>query len=155
MSLAVLETGIDLRLIPRLDRLEERRRAFQSFVVDRWSDVGAVMRERSTQTNEAAHRPHSCRCSPPRRTAGADRGGASAGLCLYPDRYAIRYDGRPALTASRVEIDVVTSGSVPIPARLPEIVDRVAIDLNPLDIATSSLRAFRRRRRCVVLEHLQ
>ena len=42
--------------------------------------------------------------------------GCSAGLCLYPDRYAISYDGRPPLVpGSPVTIDVATTGPVPVP----------------------------------------
>jgi hypothetical protein len=47
--------------------------------------------------------------------------GCSAGLCLYPDRYAISYDGGRPLAESAVRIDVATTGPVPIPDRLPEV----------------------------------
>ena len=67
--------------------------------------------------------------------------GASAGLCLYPDRYSYRFTGSdgevrvaldpldgvsPVVLASRVD------GELP-ELRLPEIVWRAGIDLAPLD----------------------
>jgi Uncharacterized protein conserved in bacteria (DUF2332) len=107
---------------------------FGSFVVDHWGDLVQVMRHRSTQTNEAARAatllPLLARLDGPLTLIEV---GASAGLCLYPDRYAISYDGGPPLATSPVEIAVTTSGAVPIPARLPTIAGRVGIDLNPLN----------------------
>jgi hypothetical protein len=58
--------------------------------------------------------------------------GASAGLCLYPDRYAYRYDARPVLGDSAVVLDCATSGGVPVPGRLPEIALRIGVDRDPL-----------------------
>lgn len=67
--------------------------------------------------------------------------GASAGLCLYPDRYSYRYVGAvgevrldPAGGPSPVELVCEVTGPLPQVAR-PEIVWRAGIDLNPLDPA--------------------
>jgi hypothetical protein len=60
--------------------------------------------------------------------------GTSAGLCLYPDRYAYRYDDGPALGASPVLLTCTTSGPVPIPTALPTVAWRGGLDLNPLDV---------------------
>lgn len=62
--------------------------------------------------------------------------GASAGLCLYPDRYDYLWDGAGELRGSggpTLRIPVV--GPVPVPAVLPRITARIGIDLNPLDVA--------------------
>ncbi|WP_274562813.1 DUF2332 family protein [Streptomyces spiramyceticus] len=59
--------------------------------------------------------------------------GASAGLCLHPDRYAYRYNGGEQLGSSPVTLDCRTEGPVPLPAALPEVAWRAGIDLNPLD----------------------
>lgn len=67
--------------------------------------------------------------------------GASAGLCLYPDRFSYRYrmpDGRthaldPAAGPSTVVLDARWSGGDP-PPTLPRIVWRAGIDLAPLDV---------------------
>ena len=61
--------------------------------------------------------------------------GASAGLCLYPDRYDYAWpplgelsgSGGPVLTAS-------ASGPLPVPARLVEVAWRGGIDLAPVDV---------------------
>ncbi len=73
--------------------------------------------------------------------------GASAGLCLYPDRYAYRYtspDGdvtelRPT-GGSSVVLECAVSGSPPL--RLPEVVWRAGIDLAPLDARDADDRRF-------------
>lgn len=107
------------------------------FIHSRWDDLSEVMRSRSTQTNEPA------RAGMFLPLLGLIDGpialievGASAGLCLYPDRYLIRYDGDPGIgpADSPVRIDVATHGPVPIPSCMPEIVMRAGVDLNPLDV---------------------
>lgn len=69
--------------------------------------------------------------------------GASAGLCLYPDRYSYRFidDGgsvRRALDPldgpSPVVLESTVTGDLP-PLRMPEVVWRAGIDLAPLDAA--------------------
>ena len=71
--------------------------------------------------------------------------GASAGLCLYPDRYSYRYetpDGvvavDPAGGESPVLLRASWRGNMPR-LRLPEVVWRAGIDLNPLDPRDLSL----------------
>jgi len=73
--------------------------------------------------------------------------GASAGLCLYPDRYSYRYragDGLHALDppdgASRVVLDCDVTGDPPL--RMPQVVWRAGIDLHPLDAADADDRRF-------------
>lgn len=70
--------------------------------------------------------------------------GASAGLCLYPDRYSYRYAGGPDLDpaagASPVVLHSAVSGEPPL--RMPEVVWRAGIDLQPLDAAEPSDRRF-------------
>lgn len=107
------------------------------FINDRWGELSAQMRERSTQTNEpgriATLLPVFAHLDGP---VALIEVGASAGLCLYPDRYCIEYDQRPPIgpPASSVRIAVTTSGPVPIPSRVPEVVWRAGVDLNPLDV---------------------
>jgi Uncharacterized protein conserved in bacteria (DUF2332) len=96
----------------------------------------ATMLARVTQTNEAA------RCaallpllvSIPGPLALVEVG-SSAGLCLHPDRYAYRYDGVPVGGPSAVELSCTTTGTGPRPGRLPEVVHRGGVDLDPLDPA--------------------
>ena len=70
--------------------------------------------------------------------------GASAGLCLYPDRYSYRYRGGPDLDpsdgASRVVLESSVTGNPPM--RMPEVVWRAGLDLVPLDAADPEDRRF-------------
>ena len=94
-----------------------------------------TMLARATQTNEparcAALLPVLARLPEPLALVEV---GASAGLCLYPDRYSYEYDGRPVGTPQPVHLRCTTSGAVPVPSRLPEVVARIGVDLNPLDV---------------------
>ncbi|MGH3447039.1 MAG: DUF2332 domain-containing protein [Nocardioidaceae bacterium] len=61
--------------------------------------------------------------------------GASAGLCLFPDRYdyawpplgSLAGSGGPTLTAT-------VEGAMPVPVRPPHVAQRVGVDLHPLDV---------------------
>ncbi len=108
---------------------------FRSFVLSQWDELAATMLARQTQTNEAA------RCTAllpvlaalPQPLALLEVG-ASAGLCLRPDRYAYRYDERPQVGTSKLVLGCRTSGDVPVPKVLPNVVWRRGLDLNPLDV---------------------
>lgn len=78
--------------------------------------------------------------------------GASGGLCLYPDRYSYRFvDGEGALRAaldpaggpSAVVLTSEVRGDLP-QMRMPQIVWRAGIDLDPLDARDPSDRAWLR-----------
>jgi hypothetical protein len=107
--------------------------AFHDYVVTNWQAIGAQLRTRATQTNEAG------RCAIllpvlaalPQPLALLDVG-ASAGLCLYPDRYRYRYD-EDQIGAAGPLLDCAATGMAP-PAGLPEVVWRAGLDLNPLDV---------------------
>jgi hypothetical protein len=107
--------------------------AFHHFVVTNWPAVEAQMRTRATQTNEAG------RCAIllpvlaalPQPLALLDVG-ASAGLCLYPDRYSYRY-GDHRVGAGGPLLDCAATGMA-LPAARPEVVWRAGLDLNPLDV---------------------
>lgn len=108
---------------------------FTEWVLGNWDALAATMRTRLTQTNEARR---SATLLP---TLSSIKGpvallevGASAGLCLYPDRWQYRFDdtvvgdpGAPLLSCEPV-------GRFIAPTRLPEVVWRAGIDLNPLDV---------------------
>jgi hypothetical protein len=107
--------------------------AFHDYVVTNWPAIGTQMRTRATQTNEAG------RCAIllpvlaalPQPLALLDVG-ASAGLCLYPDRYSYRY-GDHRIGAGGPLLDCAATGMA-LPAGLPEVVWRAGLDLNPLDV---------------------
>lgn len=106
-----------------------------------WPDVEQVMRTHTTQTNE----PRRCATLLPALAAiegpvALIEVGASAGLCLYPDRYSYLYtspdDGRTRLDPADGPADVVLPCDIegPVPTRMPDVVWRAGIDLNPLDV---------------------
>jgi len=104
------------------------------FVRDNAEQVLAECRDRSTQTNEPL------RCAPLTLALARVRGpialievGASAGLCLYPDRYTYRYGDTAALGSGGVELVTELRGDVSAPTRLPEIVWRAGVDVQPRD----------------------
>ena len=107
--------------------------AFHDYAVANWPAIEAQMRTRATQTNEAG------RCAMllpvlaalPQPLALLEVG-ASAGLCLYPDRYAYRY-GDHRIGAGSPVLDCAATGMAP-PAAVPEVVWRAGLDLNPLDV---------------------
>ena len=113
---------------------------FKSWTLNTWEQVSAVMQVRLTQTNEVA------RCASLLPLLAQLPGplallevGAAAGLCLYPDRYQYQYGNKRVGDAnSPLLLTCATSGAVPIPNSVPEVVWRGGIDLNPLDLTDPS-----------------
>ncbi|WP_194821896.1 DUF2332 domain-containing protein [Micromonospora sp. S-DT3-3-22] len=107
--------------------------AFRAHTLAHWPAVRAAMLTRTVQTNEAG------RCAAllpvlaalPQPLALLEVG-ASAGLCLYPDRYAYRY-GDHLLGADEPVLDCTLTGTEP-PTTRPEVAWRAGLDLNPLDV---------------------
>ncbi len=112
---------------------------FRDWLHAHWLEVRATALTHATQTNEAGrcalHMPALAHIDGPLALLEV---GASAGLCLYPDRYSYRYPGHPPLDPddgpSTVVLECEASGPVPVPSRLPEVAWRGGIDLNPLDV---------------------
>jgi hypothetical protein len=123
----------------------EDGRELHRLVVEDGERLRMTMTARATQTNEparcAALLPVLARLDGPLALIEV---GASAGLCLYPDRYSYEYDGRPVGARSPVHLRCTTTGDLPLPARLPDVAARIGIDLNPLDAADPDDRAWLR-----------
>ena len=110
--------------------------SFLNFVTARWGAVADTMMAHRTQTNE----PGRCASLLPLLAAlpqplALVEVGASAGLCLYPDRYSYRYTttlGEHRLGDSEIVLSCAVTGPVPLPDQLPEVVWRAGLDLNPL-----------------------
>ncbi len=107
---------------------------FVEFLRSASDHLAATMTARSTQTNEAA------RCGAFLPVLAEVDGevalievGASAGLCLLPDRYSYRYDA-DLIGESDLEIRVDTAGTLRAPRRRPEVHWRAGLDLDPLDV---------------------
>jgi len=120
--------------------------AFLDFVTSQWDVLEPTILTHRTQTNE----PGRCAtllpllASLPQPLALLEVG-ASAGLCLYPDRYSYRYAtiaGEHRLGDSGVVLSCTVTGAAPLPDHLPEVVWRAGLDLNPLNAAEAQDRAW-------------
>ena len=120
-------------------------------LLNRWEAISATMRARRTQTNEAGriavlNLAFSRISAETGKPLALIEVGCSAGLCLYPDSWPVRYRAEErddALLApageltSAVELDCELDG-VDAPSRLPEVVWRAGVDLNPLDLTDAA-----------------
>ena len=113
--------------------------AFRDWLVQRWQAVASEVLVRSTQTNEAR------RCASLLPALSLIPGplallevGASAGLCLFPDRYSYSYNGGthvdPPTGPSAVLLECTSTGRMPRPTSVPHVVWRAGLDLHPLDV---------------------
>ncbi|HXB49592.1 MAG TPA: DUF2332 domain-containing protein [Streptosporangiaceae bacterium] len=113
----------------------------RSLVSERPAELSQLMLARRTQTNEPAR----CATLLPALAQLAEplaliEVGASAGLTLLFDRYSYDYDGHHV---AGTDHDAPTlrcgvRGPVPVPARVPNIVWRAGLDLNPLDVTADN-----------------
>src|SRR5665647_3422107 len=115
--------------------------SFLNFVTARWGAVEDTMMAHRTQTNE----PGRCAtllpllASLPQPLALVEVG-ASAGLCLYPDRYSYRYTtslGEHRLGDSQIAMACAVTGPAPLPERLPEVVWRAGHGAGHRDLAVT------------------
>jgi hypothetical protein len=137
---------------------------WRTWLLSHWPAVRAEASLKLTQTNEpgrvAALLPALAMIPGPLALLEV---GAAAGLCLYPDRYSVSFDGAPPLNPlnprcgasgdsgargdsgdsgdsdeSAVMLTTRTTGAVPIPKELPNVVWRAGLDLYPLDVANDA-----------------
>lgn len=116
----------------------------RSVLLEHEDDVRESVMTRMTQTNEvgrlATLAPVLSMVEGPLALVEV---GASAGLCLYPDRYdyawppagELRGSGGPTLTAE-------ATGRLPVPASHPDVAWRGGVDLNPLDVGDADAMAW-------------
>ncbi|WP_374928239.1 DUF2332 domain-containing protein [Kytococcus sedentarius] len=143
------------------DTAEPRYEALREVLASRWAAVRATIESRSTQTNEAGRcatlLPELARIEGPVALLEV---GAAAGLCLLPDRYSYEFTvsgpagpgGPPATDGSSVRLDPVDGPSPVVlecaltgiepPTRLPDVVWRGGLDLNPLDVGDDDAMAW-------------
>ena len=113
---------------------------FREALLVRWPEIRDVVLAKRTQTNEvgrlAVLLPVLASIPGPLALLEV---GASAGLCLYPDKFSFDYrpGGRidPLAQRGAAVLTCAVSGPVPIPTALPEVVWRAGIDLAPLDVS--------------------
>jgi len=118
--------------------------ALRRVLLEQEPEVRATVMSRATQTNEVGRLAS---LTPVLGLVGGPLAlvevGASAGLCLHPDRYdyawppvgGLRGSGGPALTAA-------ATGPLRVPVRHPEVAWRGGVDLNPLDVSDEDAMAW-------------
>ncbi len=113
---------------------------FHGLLDENWPAIEAVIRTRRTQTNEPARcatlLPLLAQLAQPLALLEV---GASAGLCLLPDKYAYDY-GRKRIAPITASPDAPifqcwANDATPLPERNVEIVWRAGLDLNPLSVS--------------------
>lgn len=104
--------------------------------------IRATILRRATQTNEAGRMatllPAIASAAEGRPVALLEVG-ASAGLCLFPDRWGYRWstaDGVHELGPAAPSLACTVTGPAPLPDELPVVAWRGGIDLNPLDVTS-------------------
>jgi hypothetical protein len=154
-------TAADTATIELLDRLPEQHRqpplvfavasllgarnsadTFPGFLHEHEEELARELERRPMQTNEPG------RCAALLLALERIEGpvallelGASAGLCLVPDRYSYDYSGtelHPADGPSQVRLSCAAGPGVTTLIRLPEVVWRAGVDLAPLDVADAA-----------------
>lgn len=104
--------------------------------------IRATILSRATQTNEVGRL---ATLLPPMAIVAAGRPlalvevGASAGLCLYPDRWGYRWstdDGVRTAGPAEPVLSCAVTGPAPLPDDVPGVAWRAGIDLNPLDVTS-------------------
>lgn len=105
-------------------------------LLERLTEIEHTVQSHSTQTNEVGRltslMPLLGDVDGPVALVEA---GASAGLCLHPDRYDYRWHGAGQLCGSGGPLlQCRSDGPVPVPTRWPDVVWRGGVDLNPLDV---------------------
>ncbi len=119
----------------------EDPRDFIALAHERWREIAEVMTVRSTQTNEPARcatlLPALARLPQPLALLEV---GASAGLCLLPDRYAYDYGGHvvePGTPSTVVapRFSCRATPGTPLPPRNVEVAWRAGLDRRPVNLA--------------------
>jgi hypothetical protein len=114
--------------------------AFRAWVIANWPELSGEMLARRTQTNEpgrlATMLPALAQLPGPLALVEV---GASAGLCLFPDRYGYRYetDAGSVVIGGRPEFPCRVTGPAPLPTALPRVTWRAGLDLHPLDVTSA------------------
>jgi hypothetical protein len=130
--------------IRHLFGVPESEAALREIIRREQGPIRDLMLSRTTQTNE----PGRCAVLLPLLAALPQplallEVGASAGLCLLPDRYGYDYGARridpPTEDRSTAPVfECQVRGDVPIPNALPRIAWRMGIDLNPIDVTSAT-----------------
>ena len=121
--------------------------SFRNTLLTHWDTVRATIMSHSTQTNEAARcavfLPFLAQLPQPLALIEV---GASAGLCLLPDRYSYRYSDGTSIDPHDGPADVVIecdlSTGIHPPKTMPQVSWRAGIDINPIDVTDPEMSAW-------------
>lgn len=106
----------------------------REFVSGRRTEVAELMRTHRTQTNEVGRCAVVLPALPVGNPLALLEVGASAGLCLLIDRYFYDYGSvTVGDESSPVHLRCSVAAPAPVPERVPDIVWRAGLDLNPVD----------------------
>ena len=113
-------------------------------LLGRETAVKETIRQRATQTNEVGRLAS---LTPAFGLLGGPLAlvevGASAGLCLYPDRYDYAWPGAGELVGSGGPVlSATATAGLPVPARHPAVAWRGGCDLNPLEVTDADQMAW-------------
>ena len=117
------------------------RVSLHALLTDRPAELVEVMQSHRTQTNEPA------RCATLMPVLASLPGplallevGAAAGLTLVHDVYSYDYGGHTlvGLDPKAPTLSCRTNGPVPLPRKVPDVIWRAGIDLNPLDVTNNA-----------------
>ena len=123
-----------IQLLTGPDGMPQTGSELRGFVHRRGREIGDVMRSRHTQTNEVGRCAVLLPALPPGPLALLEVG-SSAGLCLLLDRYHYELGSTSIGDASSpVHLRCASSGPVPLPSAVPEVVWRRGLDIDPIDV---------------------
>jgi hypothetical protein len=136
------QPNLFLAALRQVAGLQYSQGQLESAIADHGREIAEVMLRKTTQTNECGR----CAVLLPvlarlRQPLAILEVGAAAGLCLFPDLYGYDY-GKTKIDAPRVSLAIApvlrceASLSTPLPERLPEVVWRAGLDINPLSVAS-------------------
>ncbi|GAA1425797.1 DUF2332 domain-containing protein [Agrococcus citreus] len=116
----------------------------RDMIAGAWERIRATMLARMTQTNEARRMATMLPAiAHVRGPIALVEVGASAGLCLSPDRWRYRFGpGKYVGDAALPLLETQASPSTPLPERTPTIAWRAGLDLQPLDPGDPDTRAW-------------
>lgn len=118
--------------------------ALKDVLLTQEAAVKATILQRATQTNEvgrlATLTPVMAQVPGPLALIEV---GASAGLCLYPDRYDYSWPPLGELTGSGgPTLRAEATGRMPVPGQHPDVAWSGGVDLNPLDVTDEDAMAW-------------
>jgi hypothetical protein len=123
-----------IQLLTGPDDMPQTGSELRALVDRRGNEIRDVMQWRRTQTNEVGRCAVLLPALPPGPLALVEVG-ASAGLCLLLERFCYQFGStRIGEPSAPVHLRCSTTGPVPLPAAVPNVVWRRGLDASPIDV---------------------